>query len=435
MKGGRRARVEGGIRDRTTTHTVIIGDARSMGHVEDASVHLVLTSPPYWQLKDYGDARGQLGYHQTYEQYLAALAAVWGECARALHPGCRLVINIGDQFARAADYGRFRVIPIHADIIRACASLELDFMGSIIWQKVTTCNTTGGGAVMGSFPYPRNGIAKMDYEHILLFKKLGTAPKVESHLKEEARLTTEEWKEYFNGHWCFPGARQEEHIAVFPPELPRRLIRMFTFPGETVLDPFLGSGTTSAVARELGRSSVGYEIHAEFLPLIREKIGFGGQKDLFRGDDEFEVVEDATPGDVSSVVEREENDDSVRTRGGYGSVVRKGDARHREAYSRVRDVLDVTTFRLDSGVELRLAGVCPNERSDEGVRFFREMVRGKQVYVCHESGEESRVYLHLKNRTCVNSKLIRSGLADADASYEYRLRDRYLRYQRERETR
>ncbi len=400
-----------------------------MHRVDDASVHLVVTSPPYWQLKDYGDAEGQLGYHQTYEDYIAALGEVWSECARALHPGCRLVINIGDQFARAADYGRFRVIPIHADIIRTCAALELDFMGSIIWQKITTCNTTGGGAVMGSFPFPRNGIAKMDYEHILLFKKPGTAPRAEPDVKEAARLTTEEWKEFFNGHWYFPGARQEDHIAVFPPELPRRLIRMFTFAGETVLDPFLGSGTTSAVARELGRSSVGYEIHAEFRSLIQKKTGFGIQRELFQTDDELHVVEDAT---AVTAGERERGGGEPEKTPGYGSVIRKGDGRHREDYSRVRDVLDVATFSLESGGEFRLAGVRPNARSEEGVSFFQDLVRGKPVYVRPESDREAHVYLHLKNRTCINSKLIRAGLADADDSYDYRLRDRYLRYQRER---
>ena len=144
-------------------------------------------------------------------------------------------------------------------------------MGAIIWQKVTTVHTTGGATIMGSFPYPRNGIVKIDYEFILLFRKLGKAPPVSKERKEQSRLSTEDWNQYFYGHWNFPGEKQQEHLAVFPEELPRRLIRMFSFVGETVLDPFLGSGTTTLAARKLGRNSVGYEINQEFLPLIRSK--------------------------------------------------------------------------------------------------------------------------------------------------------------------
>jgi len=128
---------------------------------------------------------------------------------------------------------------------------------------------------MGSFPYPRNGIVKIDYEFILLFKKLGTPPKVSKTAKEQSKLTTEEWNEYFSGHWNFPGERQDKHLAMFPEELPKRLIRMFSFAGETVLDPFLGSGTTSLAAMNLKRNSCGYEINSEFLPVIREKLGAG----------------------------------------------------------------------------------------------------------------------------------------------------------------
>ena len=252
-------------------HRIIIGDARVMPELAEASVHLVVTSPPYWQLKDYG-GEGQIGYHDAYRQYLEGLNLVWEECARVLSPGCRLCVNIGDQFARAVYYGRYKVIPIRTEIIQFCESLGLDYMGAVIWQKVTTCHTTGGAVIMGSFPYPRNGIIKIDYEFILIFKKPGQGPRVTPEIKEASRLTTEEWNTYFYGHWNFPGVRQNGHLAMFPEELPRRLIRMFSFVGETVLDPFLGSGTTSLAALKLGRNSVGYEINPDFEPLIRERL-------------------------------------------------------------------------------------------------------------------------------------------------------------------
>ena len=250
-----------------------------MSGLADQSVHLIVTSPPYWQLKDYGSDE-QIGFNDTYEEYINNLNIVWKECYRVLHDGCRLCINIGDQFARSVYYGRYKVIPIHSEIIRFCETIGLDFMGQIIWQKTTTMNTTGGASVMGSFPYPRNGVAKLDFEYILLFKKQGKAPMPTPWQKQEAQMTTEEWNTYFNGHWYFNGARQDKHLAMFPEELPKRLIKMFSFPGEVVLDPFMGSGTTALVAKKLGRNSVGYEINSSFLPLIKERVAEG---DLFDG--------------------------------------------------------------------------------------------------------------------------------------------------------
>jgi len=257
-----------------TTHHILIGDSRDMGGLSDESVHLVVTSPPYWQLKDYG-CPGQIGFDDSYEEYINHLNLVWMECHRVLHPGCRMCINIGDQFARSVHYGRYKVIPIRTEIVRFCETVGFDYMGAIIWQKVTTCNTTGGAVIMGSFPYPRNGIVKIDYEFILLFKKPGKSPAPSRESKEESRLTTEEWNEYFYGHWNFPGEKQKGHLAMFPKELPGRLIRMFSFTGETVLDPFLGSGTTTLAAGELDRHSRGYEINPDFIPLVEEKLGLG----------------------------------------------------------------------------------------------------------------------------------------------------------------
>ena len=255
----------------TPRHTIILGDTRCMRELPDLSVHLVVTSPPYWQLKDYGEAR-QIGFHHAYEDYVNHLNLVWAECVRVLHPGCRLCVNVGDQFARSAYYGRYKVIPIRTEVIRFCESAGLDYMGAVIWRKVTTCHTTGGATVMGSFPHPRNGILKLDYEFILVFRKRGRAPRVSKKVKEQSKLTTAEWNEYFAGHWNFPGEKQDGHLAMFPEELPRRLIRMFSFTGDTVLDPFLGSGTTTLAAAKLDRRSVGYEINADFLPLIRRKL-------------------------------------------------------------------------------------------------------------------------------------------------------------------
>ena len=268
-------------------HKIIIGDSRLMAEINNESVHLVITSPPYWQLKDYG-SDNQIGFDDSYEEYINNLNLVWNECYRILHKGCRLCVNIGDQFARSVYYGRYKVIPIRTEIIKFCETIGFDYMGAIIWQKVTTTNTTGGASIMGSFPYPRNGILKIDYEFILIFKKIGEAPKVTKEIKEKSKMTQKEWNEFFTGHWNFNGQKQTNHIAMFPEELPKRLIKMFSFVGDTILDPFLGSGTTSLAAKNLDRNSVGYEINKDFLPVIKEKIGVN-QKGFF-DDSQIEFI-------------------------------------------------------------------------------------------------------------------------------------------------
>jgi len=265
-----------------TTHKIIIGDARVMDLIEDESVHLIVTSPPYWQLKDYGDQR-QIGYNDTYENYINNLNLVWQESYRVMKPGCRMCVNVGDQFARSVFYGRYKVIPIRTEIIKFSESIGFDYMGAIIWQKVTTTNTTGGAVIMGSYPYPRNGILKLDYEFIMVFKKPGQSEKTTSEKKELSRLTVEEWNSYFSGHWKLPGEKQSDHLAQFPIEIPNRLIKMFSFVGDTILDPFLGSGTTSVSAKILNRNSIGIEINEEFIPIITKKFdqsGSDGSKDF-----------------------------------------------------------------------------------------------------------------------------------------------------------
>lgn len=253
-----------------------------MENIPDKSVALVVTSPPYFKIKDYQHDK-QIGFHDTYEQYISKLNNVWKECHRVLMPGSRLCINVGDQYTRTKDFGRYKTIPIHADIIRGCEELGFDYMGQIIWQKISTTKTTGGCCFMGSYPYPRNGMVTYDFEYILLFKKLGKIKSIPKEIKEKSAMTKDQWRTYFSGHWKFPGVRQTEHIAMYPEELPRRLIRMYSlsavpekgFDGDVILDPFMGSGTTAKVAIEEGRQFVGFEINPEFKNIIDEKVALG----------------------------------------------------------------------------------------------------------------------------------------------------------------
>lgn len=246
-----------------TRHTIHLADARSMPELADHSVDLVVTSPPYWCLKDYGH-EAQVGFSEPYPHYLASLRAVLTECHRVLRPGCRLAVNIGDQYLRASEHGRYRVQAIPADIILMCRDLQSDYMGSIIWRKISTTKTTGGGALMGSMYYPKDGHLTYEHEYILLFRQSGKWRRPSAEAREKSRLSKAERLSWFRGVWddVFPD-RQEVHQAMFPVELPRRLIRMYSFWGETVLDPFAGSGTTAVAAALEGRHSVGYEIAQE----------------------------------------------------------------------------------------------------------------------------------------------------------------------------
>ncbi len=248
-----------------------MGDSQEMPELADESVHFAVTSPPYWCIKDYAHP-GQIGYDQSYEEYLASLTRVLGECHRVLHPGCRAAINIGDQYLRASEHARYRVQPIPSDIIRIGMGLGFDFMGNIIWRKISTTKTTGGGALMGSMYLPKDGHVTYEHEYIILFRKLGDWPKPTDEQKERSQLTKQERLEWFRGNWDIKPIRQEGHVAMFPVEIPRRLIKMYSFWGETILDPFMGSGTTALAAEMEGRGSVGYEINPEFRDLIEGRL-------------------------------------------------------------------------------------------------------------------------------------------------------------------
>lgn len=426
-----------------TTHKIIIGDSRWMKEVPDESVHLVITSPPYWQLKDYGNGK-QIGFNDTYEEYINNLNLVWNECHRILHEGCRLCINIGDQFARSVYYGRYKVIPIRTEIIKFCESVGFDYMGAIIWQKVTTCHTTGGATVMGSYPYPRSGILKLDYEFILIFKKYGNPPKASKEIKEKSKLTDEEWSQYFTGHWNFPGEKQDKHLAMFPEELPRRLIKMFSFVGDTVLDPFLGSGTTSLAAKNLNRNSIGYEINEDFLPTIKEKLGIK-QSTIFQ-ETSFEIINQDEPRiDFKEEIKKlpyifkdpikfDKKVDPKKLR--FGSKI---DNSHfeRETYYTVKEIVSSETLILNNGLKIKLLGVQERpEKKGEAIQFLREKTNGQKIFVKFDNikyDEKNNLlcYLYLWNKTFINAHLIKNGLADVDSTFDYKYKSKFLDLQRQ----
>lgn len=421
-----------------TTHTLISGDSRLMNKIPGKSVHLIVTSPPYWQLKDYGTDM-QIGFHDSYEDYINNLNLVWNECHRVLHDGCRLCINIGDQFARSVYYGRYKVIPIRTEIIKFCESIGMDYMGAVIWQKQTTMNTTGGGAVMGSFPYPRNGILKIDYEFILLFKKLGNAPKPTPEQKRLSAMTRQEWNTYFASHWNFAGAKQDGHIAVFPEELPKRIIKMFSFIGETVLDPFMGSGTTALAAKNLGRNSIGYEINPSFVAYYKNKLGteridfdstvYSFDKDVMPSDSDLREAIGNLPYRFIDPHRMDKKVDVKQLR--FGSVIDTNDRDLREQYHSVKEIIDPVTLVLDGGLRIRLLGIKTDQDSGaEAISFLYQKVKGHKVYlrfdeIKYDAAGDLLCYLYLDNRTFVNAHLLKAGLARVDESVKFKYIDKF----------
>lgn len=410
-----------------------------MTELSDNSVHLAITSPPYWQLKDYG-IDNQIGFHDSYENYINNLNLVWRECYRTLHNGCRLCVNIGDQFARAIYYGRYKVIPIREEIIKFCENIGFDYMGAIIWQKVTTSNTTGGGVQMGSYPYPRNGILKLDYEFILVFKKLGNGPKPTKEQKELSKMTAEEWNAFFAGHWNFAGARQSGHIAMFPEELPRRLIKMFSFVGETILDPFAGSGTTSLAAKKTDRNSVGFEINPEFIPIIKEKLEVH-QRDL-KGTlyeflqqkpitTEFEKEIRKLPYIFTDPHTLDKKIDVKKLQ--FGSKIDKNSPSNREELFTVKEILSPEKIRLSNDLVVKLIGIkeVPGING-KATDFLVNKTKGKRVFLKYDNikfDKENNLlcYLYLENKTFINAHLIKSGLVQLDNKNDFKYKDKFLK--------
>lgn len=426
-----------------TKHLCILGDSRKMNEIPNSSVQLVVTSPPYWQLKDYG-SKEQIGFHHSYEEYINNLNLVWKECCRVLHPGCRMLINIGDQFARAVYYGRYKIIPIRTEIIKFCEMIGFDYMGAIIWQKKTTMNTTGGATIMGSYPYPRNGIVEIDYEFILIFKKIGKPPKVTKESKEKSQISKEKWKEYFSGHWYFNGVKQEHHIAMFPVELPKRAIEMFTFLGETVLDPFMGSGTTSLAAMITNRNSIGYEINKDFLPIIKAKLE-GSEPSLFNYEIRYQEQNlpevdrekdiNKLPYIFSDPIKFDRKIDPNKLK--FGSKISAQDNINgvkREKYYTVNEIISTNLIKLQNGLIVKLLGIKPKLGLIEEAKQFLETKIGKgQIFLKfdvekYDKDNNLLAYIYMKNKTFINAHLIKRGYAEVDLehSFKYQSKFQYL---------
>jgi len=266
--------IEHSVQTIPTTHRLNLGDARRMS-IERESVHLVLTSPPYWTLKEYRDTDAQLGHVEDYEEFLEQLDEVWRRCFEALVPGGRLICVVGDVcLSRRENGGRHTVVPLHASIQEHCRTIGFDNLAPIIWHKISNAvyEVEGGSGFLGK-PYEPNAVIKNDIEFILMQRKPGGYRAPDISTKILSLISAENHKKWFQQIWGgVTGASTKDHPAPYPTELAERLVRMFSFVGDTVLDPFLGTGTTTIAAAKWGRNSVGFEVDGHYFSLAERRV-------------------------------------------------------------------------------------------------------------------------------------------------------------------
>jgi modification methylase len=263
--------------DGVTKHFVFEADARDLSFIETESTHLVVTSPPYAMLKEYPDQPGQLGNMCDYDRFLDELDKVWAECARILVPGGRIACVVGDVCISRRKGGRHHVLPLSADIQVRARRLGLDNLTPIRWVKVANIRleASRSSRFLGKPNLP-NGVIKNDVEHILLLRKPGGYRKPTAEQEELSYITTEEYAKLFAPLWTdVTGQLRRDHPAPFPVEVPRRLIQMFSFVGDTVVDPFGGTGTTAVAAIDAGRNSVTVEVDPSYVSIIERRLDYG----------------------------------------------------------------------------------------------------------------------------------------------------------------
>jgi DNA modification methylase len=271
-----------------TTHTIREGDARNLSFIEDESVHLICTSPPYGSLKEYPEHPDQLGNLASYDEFLGELQKVWAECLRILVPGGRVVCVVGDVCISRRQGGRHYVLPLSADIQVQAREVGFDNLTPIRWLKVANMKleASKSGRYLGKPNLP-NGIVKNDLEHILFLRKPGGYRKPTAEMEAGSRIETEDYIKYFRPVWeDVTGQLRRDHPAPYPVEIPRRLIRMFSFVGDVVVDPFAGTGTTAIAAMEAERSSISVEIDPTYVDLIETRLSAGddqGEVSVLRG--------------------------------------------------------------------------------------------------------------------------------------------------------
>ncbi len=259
-----------------TTHRLHLGDARDLTWIAEESVHLIVTSPPYWTLKQYAPSENQMGAIEDYEKFLFELDRVWRQCERVLVPGGRICCVVGDVCVPRKKTGRHYVVPLHADIQVRSRSLGLDCLTPILWHKIANGVTEaeGNGAGFYGKPYQPGAVVKNDIEYILFLRKGGGYRSPSTVQKALSMLTKEEMQSWFRSFWTDirGSSTRAGHPAPYPTDLAERLIRMFSFAGDTVLDPFAGTCSTTMAAITVGRNSIANEVQPTYLETAHARM-------------------------------------------------------------------------------------------------------------------------------------------------------------------
>jgi len=274
-----------------TYHRLINGDARDLSFLSDESIHLVVTSPPYWNLKRYNENPDQLGHINDYEVFLSELEKIWREVFRVLVPGGRLVCVVGDVCVSRRRFGRHLVFPLHADICVLCRKIGFDNLNPIIWYKIANASfeVENGSKFLGK-PYEPNAIIKNDMEFILMQRKPGGYRKPTEVQRKLSKIDKRDFNVWFQQIWSITGASTRNHPAPFPLELASRLVRMFSFQDDTVLDPFCGTGTTMIASLRFGRNSIGIDIDSEYCRMAARYLKKEGSNLFFDTELSFEKM-------------------------------------------------------------------------------------------------------------------------------------------------
>lgn len=253
---------------------LLAGDALTLAaQLPPESIHLTFTSPPYHQYKDYGPEPHpqDLGRQQDYQDYLAQLARLWKLLYTATVPGGKLVLQAANM--KTAGTKPAVLVPLHWDLTYAAINAGFLLYDEILWLKIKSrIGSQGGRPLFGSYPYPGNPkMLNAIFENLSVLTKPGTRPPVSPAAKAASKLSKAYWQEATNGFWDLPNHGDPEHPASFCPPLAERVIRLYSFVDETVLDPFAGLGTTVIAAEALGRHGLGFELQPQYLRAARDK--------------------------------------------------------------------------------------------------------------------------------------------------------------------